>query len=36
MVLIGIGKDIAQRSASRVTVNVDGMTKFVELNLLQN
>jgi len=36
MVLIGIGKDIAQKSALRVTVNVDGMTKFVELSHQKN
>jgi hypothetical protein len=32
MVSTGIGKDFAQRSALKVTVNVIGMIKFVELS----
>jgi hypothetical protein len=36
MVSIGIGKDIAQKFASKVTANAVGMTKFVVPNLQKN
>jgi hypothetical protein len=36
MVLIGIGKDIAQRFVLRAIANVVGMIKFVVRNHLKN